>query len=375
MRWGRDSSSSLRATAAKSWWKRNHLRSPSSGTRNRLARSRSLRIVALSLRPSRWSHSAAENRSSTETSRMKSRSLSGMPAEDLLGEVVPDEPVAPAEAVHEVVGVRSVGEGERGEVEGRGPALGPLDQLGEGVVREGDARAGDQLARLLRREGQVLGPELGQVVGHAQPSQPEAGVGPGDDHQVRLCPAGSATRSSTSSWRAVSWTKWKSSRTSTRSSGMAASAAMIVASRVGGACRRAAEHPRGLDEGQHAPRPFEGRGHVAPQPRRVVVPGVEGDPRGGRALLALQPLGDHGGLAVAGRSSHEGDRTADRAGHGLHQARSVDPARATGRRVELHVRQVVHGRDERQHHEQAAPTRTRSSVSLPSRCPSPPSCS
>ena len=253
-----------------------------------------------------------------------------MPAEDLLGEVVPDEPVAPAEAVHEVVGVRSVGEGERGEVEGRGPALGPFDQLGEGVVREGDARAGDHLARLLRREGQVLGPELGQVVGHAQPPQPESGVGPGDDHHVGLlrqalheeldllvaCGQLDEVEVVEDEHQVVRHGRQRCH--DRRQQGR-------------GRLQAPAEHPRGFDEGQHAPRPFEGRGHVAPQPHRVVVAGIEGDPRGVGTLLVLQRLRHHGGLAVAGRAATRvtGRRTAW-AMASIRRGRSTQLARRDG---------------------------------------------
>ena len=101
-------------------------------------------------------------------------------------------------------------------------------------------------------------------------------------------------------------------------------------------------HAGGIDHGQHAARPFERGGHVTPQTHCVVVALVEGHPREGGASLAAQALGDHGGLAVAGRRRHEGDRVAQRAAHRVHQARTIDPARARRRWVELGLRAMVH---------------------------------
>ena len=125
---GRVISSSLRATAANRWWNRNQLRFSSSGTRNRLVRSRSRSRVAEPVTPATWSQSERREAVEDGDRRDEAPHLLGVPAEHLLGEVVADEAVAAAERADELVGVVATRQRQRGQVETGGPALRALHE-------------------------------------------------------------------------------------------------------------------------------------------------------------------------------------------------------------------------------------------------------
>ena len=76
--------------------------------------------------------------------------------EQLVAEVLDDEVVVAPERSDEALGVARVLEGETGEDEARGPALGAVAQLGEQVGVEGGTGATEQAGRLLGGEPEVL---------------------------------------------------------------------------------------------------------------------------------------------------------------------------------------------------------------------------
>ena len=211
-----------------------------------------------------------------------------MSAQDLLEEVVADEPVASTEAPDEVVGVRAAGQRQRGEVERGRPALGTIDELDERVVRQRDALAGEHLPRLVHAEGEVLGPQLRQVVRDAQPPQSQAGVSTADDHEVRLC--GEAPHEEldlvVTLGRLHEVEVVEDQHQVVRSA--AASAVTIADNSARGCPLEVPWSTRtGSATGQHAARPLQSSGHVVPQPVGVVVAAVERDPGGGRQVRCL----------------------------------------------------------------------------------------
>ena len=101
------------------------------------------------------------------------------------------------------------------------------------------------------------------------------------------------------------------------------------------------DQPRGIAGGQDAAGSLQRRGDVGPQTVGVVVAAVERHPRRGRPVWAVQPLGHQGGLAVAGRRGHEGDRMADRSIQSVDQTVPLDPAVPSGGPMELGLEELV----------------------------------
>jgi hypothetical protein len=75
-------------------------------------------------------------------------------------------------------------------------------------------------------------------------------------------------------------------------------------------------------------------GDVGQEDDRVVVPSVERDP-GERPRIRAVPLAEHGRLSVPGRGEHAHEAAAARAGERLDEPRALDQPPAGDRRLEL----------------------------------------
>ena len=71
------------------------------------------------------------------------------------------------------------------EVESRGPAFGPVNEIGEVGPAELDAGGpGNQFSRLPGSEVQLGCTDLNHVPGAPQPGQWQRGINPGDQHEL-----------------------------------------------------------------------------------------------------------------------------------------------------------------------------------------------
>ena len=111
----------------------------------------------------------------------------GLAAQDLVGEVVDDEPVVAGEPGDEARTGRR-GRAARGrQLEGRDPALGPRLERRDVGVREAEAVEVVEVAgHLVAGEAQVGGADLDQLAPSPQPRQRQRGVGAGADDQPQL---------------------------------------------------------------------------------------------------------------------------------------------------------------------------------------------
>ena len=100
--------------------------------------------------------------------------------DDLLGEVVGDEPVAPGESFDERVDVGESLQRDRRQLQARGPAVCASDQCVGLGGREGTTGNGfEQISAFVRVEGQVDGSDLDQPGLESQRSAPQRRVPPG----------------------------------------------------------------------------------------------------------------------------------------------------------------------------------------------------
>ena len=162
----------------------------SSGTTKRLPRSRSSSIRLPSAPPVTASHRGPVSRSRTAVRSRKSRTAGRLPGQDLVGQVVDDEPVAAGERLDEasdLAALRDAAQGQRGELKAGDPALGALLErvhVGGGEVQPHDPV--EELPRLGRGEAEVGGAHLGELPATAQPGQRQRRIGAGRDHQVQV---------------------------------------------------------------------------------------------------------------------------------------------------------------------------------------------
>lgn len=112
--------------------------------------------------------------------------LGRLALEHLSHEVAGDSPLAAGELGDEALGVGRPCERDRGEPQAGGPALGPLVQQRHAGVRELDAGGAEELARLLHGEAQIVGPQLGQLAGQAEPVKAELWLLAGRERDVEL---------------------------------------------------------------------------------------------------------------------------------------------------------------------------------------------
>ena len=111
----------------------------------------------------------------------------GLSTEDLVGEVVDDEPVVASEPGDEAGAVVAVAQRERRQLEGGDPPLGACLECCEVRGREVKAVEVVEVAGdLLTREAKVGGADLDELPACPQPGERQRRVGPGADGQPKL---------------------------------------------------------------------------------------------------------------------------------------------------------------------------------------------
>ena len=113
--------------------------------------------------------------------------FAGLAVQHLGQQVLRDRPVGSGELRDELLRGRVIREGQRGQPQAGGPALGPLVQQRRPGLGQGDARGFEQLAGLPLAELQVGRADLAQLVHQAQlvQAQPEIAAGRYDGVRLR----------------------------------------------------------------------------------------------------------------------------------------------------------------------------------------------
>ena len=203
--------------------------------------------------------------------------------------------------------VRPVAQPQSGQLQPRGPSLGPRQQPEHVLLGQQRAEpAAEELHRLAGAEPQVLGPQLGQVPAHPQAAERQRRVGPGDEHQVQL------------RRRAIQ-------QRGDRRVHLGAGDEMVVVQHEDQRSlgRRQFVDERGKHVTQHVgagrvqppqgggprgrARLVRGEQQVTPEALGVVVAAVERYPARGD-VVASQPVGHDGALAPPGRRDDQGQR-------------------------------------------------------------------
>ena len=252
--------------------------------------------------------------------------------EDLVREVVEDEPVVTGELGDERRRVVATLHGECGELERGDPALGPpLQRVDVGCRQAEVHRLGEVRSGLVRGEAELGGAHLDQVPVGTQRRQGQRWVRPGGDDQTDL--------------RRQVLQEERHRRVD-----LDGLDEVVVVEHQDQVLRRRLEvvDQRGHDDVQrHAGRLQEccrlgaqvGRGglqggdDVGPEPHGFVVPRVEGEPRGGGSVG--EPFGDQRRLAEARRSGDQRERALPAALRRVAEARPGDQRPAPAWRVEL----------------------------------------
>ena len=231
--------------------------------------------------------------------------VGALPFEDLLTQVVQDVPVAAGESGHEAHDVGLVAQGQRGQLQPDGPALGPLGQRGHrGKVEFGHDLA-EQFGRLIQVEPEIGCAHLTQLAPAPVPGQRQRRIGAAGhrDTQLRRTVLEQEPDRGVHAFR-VDQVVIVQHQQHVRQVRLGHEIVdqrgdqRIVGRRRRGTGQRA--HPPGQARAQ----PVQRGQHVPPEPDRVVVPLVERKP--GHWLPADPgPLRQQNRLAVAGRRRHQ----------------------------------------------------------------------
>ena len=257
----------------------------------------------------------------------------GLVAQDLLHEVVEDEPVAAGEGIHELRGVLDPPQRQAGELEPGDPPLGArLEGCHLGVVEVEPHHVGEECVCLIGREPQVRGTQLDELPAGAQPRERERRVGPRRDRETGV------------RWQVVD-------QEGHRAVHLRCLDDVVVVEDQQRPARLQVEvvHHRGQDRfGRH----LGARGHelgrlgelahdlqrgddVLEEPRRVVVGFVEREPRDVDLRAVGQPLAEQGRLAEPCWSRHEHQPRALTHAQPIGEARPRDEVATRGRWVDL----------------------------------------
>ena len=149
-------------------------------------RVRVLQLEERPLRPARAGQAVGERAADPLQDRRAEQELLdpfALALEDLGEQVVRDRPLAAGERGDEPLGVRVTGERHRREPQAGSPPLGPRQEHGGSLGGQLDPRGVEQLPRLLGRQPEVDGTDLGQLAGKAETMESQGGVmAGGQDH-------------------------------------------------------------------------------------------------------------------------------------------------------------------------------------------------
>ena len=155
-------------------------------------RVRVLQLDEHPLRAARPGHSVGQRAADPLQDRGAEQQLPdpfGLALEDLGKQVIRHRPLAAGELGDELSGVRVTGQRHRGEPQARGPPLGPRQEHGGVLGRQLDPGCVKELLRLIGREPEVDGAELGQLASQAESMESQRWVmAGGEDHVQQWWP-------------------------------------------------------------------------------------------------------------------------------------------------------------------------------------------
>lgn len=261
--------------------------------------------------------------------------------EHLVHQVAEDRAVFGAELLHELFRVGMAAHRQGRQPEPRGPALVPLGERRQRGRRQADAVQPEQQSRFGGGEGEIAGPDLGQVPGQPEPVQRQQRVHPGRDHQPQ--PRAGVPQQ-------------VGKLTEGPLAGQKVNVVEHQHRRRGLACQRRCQPeqelmPGGISlhaglpgRGNRDAAPPEGLGQVEPErPRLIVIP-VNRHP-GRRAGVAPRRLPGRGQyrLACPGRAGDDGERPPDTGGEQLLHPRPGDRPVGQRRRPDLGEEKIPAG--------------------------------
>jgi hypothetical protein len=268
--------------------------------------------------------------------REEAHLIGRQPREQLEPQVVGHEAVLAAEGLHLACCRAARPQRERGQVEARGPALGPLRELDDVGVSEVDAGTTQQRRRLVGVETQVVGADLHHPPLRPQPGQRQRRLLPARHHHLR-------------SVRDV--VEQCGDRVEARRIGQELHVVEDQDDRVRHAGeRRTDARDAGRPDGLAGPRErlehrrrdlldaVQRHRYVAQQDHRIVVALVESDHRE-RPVVVLRQVGEQRGLAKA-RRRHQADGASIRRAEVTDEPPLRHRLHAQGRRSELRFDQV-----------------------------------
>ena len=251
----------------------------------------------------------------------------------LVAEVVGDDPVVPGEALHRDDAAVSP-ERQRGEVQPRGPAFGPLGDQADLGRLELDPGAAEEDLRLVGGEREIGGAELEQAPSGAQLPERQGRLAAGGDRELRsgrqMPRQGDERVERLGRGEHVGVVEHQHERARPGSNGLAEAREHDALD--GGALRRQG----GEDRAAERLDPVERQRHVRQQRDRIVVAGVERDP-GERALVRICPVSHQRRLAVPGGGGDVDDRVACGGAEPVDEAVARDEPGTAPRRLELRL--------------------------------------
>jgi hypothetical protein len=217
--------------------------------------------------------------------------------EHLLEEVLGHRGFGGGGAEHDLVAVVGLVEGAGGQAQARDPALGAMPEGLDVVAAQLDAVGVEQGGGLVEAELEVGVADLAEAAVHPQAPEGDRRVGPGAQHHGHG--GGGAVQHVAQGLERLGRAQLVGvvEHEDPRAAGQRGERLVEHVGRGPAAAAGCVGHGRDPGEGAHD-RPGE--------PAGLVVPGVEGDPRG-LAVGRAEPGGDEGGLAGARQTGHEGD--------------------------------------------------------------------
>ena len=247
----------------------------------------------------------------------------GLAVQDLGGQIVQDRTVAAREAGHEPGRVGVVAQRQPGQLEAGGPAFGAGGQGGHRLVGQGLAGVpGQQGGGFGGAKAQVGGADLGQLAAGPQAGQGQGRVGPAGQHQPQ--PRRRMLQQQADAVvdrRRLDQVVVVDHQHELVAGGPGGE--LVDQGRhqpLGRGRVRAAQQPDDL-LGHPRAHPLQGRGHVAPEPDRVVIAGIQRQP-GHRPAAGPGPVGQQARLAAPGRGTDQQEPAGQALVQPLHQPRA-----------------------------------------------------
>ena len=268
--------------------------------------------------------------------------LPGLAVEDLISQVVQHEAMAAAERRDKPGRIRVPPQRQRGQLQSRRPPLGAGRQRHHrSVGQDRPRRRAQQRRRLLGGEAELSGAQLSQLAAGPQPRQRQRRVSPAGHHQQQA------------RWQVLQQKRYRLvHRPGVNQVVVVQDQQHLIPTRLDG---------EPVDQGRHKPlkrtrgrrpehrvqplgdpglRLIQRSDHVAPEPGRVVVAGIQAQPRH-RPPATAGPIGQQRRFAESRRSANQHSSPRQPLAERPHQARAWHKTRLRPRHVQLGRQQGI----------------------------------